>query len=212
MTNFLNSVRLTALVAALTFLAGCGSMPTGPALDDSGARVATNGVEAQQAYTLPTDETVQPGGSGSATEPTPDDELPPVGGGGSTQNQGTMLTETLGGTVRGGRWRVEVPTGAVDGSARFLVTPTNAGGGIVNLAIFPVEKNHFDTPVRLVADCHGVPLQRLRTWFISWYNPATGGWERVPGSTVDSRKKTVSAPLNHFSTYMVGPEAGRAGW
>jgi hypothetical protein len=211
MTNFPNSLRLTALAATLTFFAGCGSMPSAPVLDDSSARVANNGVQAQQAYTLPSDDQTLPdGGSAPMIDPAPEDELP-LGGGG-TQNQGTMLTEALGGTVRNGRWRVEVPPGAVVGSARVSVTPNSSRAGIVSLGIFPSEKNYFATPVRLVVDCRTVPTSKLRGWFISWYNPATGIWTRVPGSTVDSRRKIVSAPLSHFSLYCVGANPGRSGF
>ena len=208
MKNF----QLTALVAALACFAGCGSLPTGPVLDDSSARVATNGAETHQAMTLPIDEPAPSEGGPAQINPMPEDELPPVGGGGGTQNQGTTLTEALGGTVRSGRWRVEVPPGAVVGSARVSVVPNGARPGIVNLGIFPSEKNYFATPVRLVVDCRTVPTSRLRSWFISWYNPATATWVPVPGLVVDTRKKTISVPLSHFSMYCVGPEAGQSGW
>jgi len=211
MTNFPNSLRLTALVAALACFAGCGSMPSAPVLDDSSARVAANGTQTQQAMTMPIDDPTLPEGPGAVIDPTPEDELPPVGGGG-TQNQGTMLTEALGGTVRSGRWRVEVPPGAVVGSARVSVLPNSAHAGIVNLGIFPSEKNYFATPVRLVVDCRTVPTSRLRSWFISWYNPATATWVPVPGLVVDTKKKTISVPLSHFSMYCVGPAAGQSGW
>jgi len=211
MTNFPNVVRLTTLAVALACFAGCGSMTSAPVLDDSSARVATNGTEMQQAYTLPIDTPELPDGGVPVIDPAPEDELP-LGGGGSAQNQGTMLTGSLGGTVRSGRWRVEVPPGAVFGSANVSVVPNSAHPGIVNLGIFPSEKNDFARPVRLVVDCRTVPTSKLRNWFISWYNPASGTWVRVPGSTVDTKKKFVSAPLSHFSMYCVGPEAGRAGW
>ena len=210
MTTFPNLKRLTALVAALACLAGCGSMPSAPVLDDSSARVATNGTQTQQAFMLPIDDPAPSEGGVPMIDPAPEDELP-LGGGGST-NQGTNLTETQGGTVRSGRWRIEVPPGAVTGSAYFSVSPSSAQAGIVSLGIYPSEKNDFAKPVLLVADCRNVPTSQMRKWFISWYNPATGTWVRVPGSTVDTRRKTVSAPLSHFSMYMVGPEEGRAGW
>jgi len=213
MTNFPTSLRLTALAATLACLAGCGSLPSAPVLDDSAARVATNGVQAQQAFTLPSDDGPLPEGPAPTNEPTPpDDELAPIGAGGSSQNQGTLLSETNGGIVRSGRWRIVVPPGAISGSARFTVTPSTTSGGIVRLGILPLEKNQFAKPVLLVADCHNVPPKQLRSWFVSWFNPRTGSWERVPGSTVDTKKKTVSASLSHFSTYMVGPDVGRAGW
>jgi hypothetical protein len=211
MREFPSSVRLIPLLAALACLAGCGSMTSAPVLDESGARVATNGAGTQQSFTMPIDEPQLPDGGAPVLEPAPEEELP-LGGGGSTQDVGTMLNGDAGGTVRSGRWRVDVPPGAVSGSARISVTPSSKRGGIVNLGIFPSEKNHFDRPVRLVADCHGIPPHQLATWCVSWYNPSSRSWELVPGATVDTRRKTISVSLSHFSTYMVGPEVGRAGW
>jgi hypothetical protein len=207
MTNFPNPMRLIALVATLACLAGCGQMPNAPILDDSTARIETNGAT-PQARTLTIDDPTLPGAPAVQPEPTPDPELPPQGGG-STQQQGTQLTESLGGTVRSGRWRVEVPPGAFTGTARVSVTP-NSRGGVCALEIYPAEKNYFATPVRLVVDCHNVPPRQLAKWFISWYNPGTGTWVRVAGSVVDTKKKTVSAsPTSRLHGRARG---GQAGW
>ena len=48
---------------------------------------------------------------------------------------------------------------------------------------------------------------------IVWLNPATNTWTPVAGSTVDLNRKIVTAPLQHFSAYAVGPiVGGKAGW
>ena len=64
----------------------------------------------------------------------------------------------------------------------------------------------------LTVNCSSVPTDVLRTYVIFWYNPTTKTWVPVSGSTVNLTTKTVSAPLQHFSNYSVGPTGGKAGW
>ena len=80
------------------------------------------------------------------------------------------------------------------------------------LEILPAEKNNFRIPVRLTASCSSVPAEQLKNYVIFWFNPATKTWVPVVGSTVDLTRKTVSAPLQHFSVYAVGAKGGKAGW
>jgi hypothetical protein len=185
----------------LFLFAGCGAMPTSPVNQRS---APTREV---QSATMPIDDPAPP----EASLP----DAPAASGilaGDELIERAAMLPAALGGTVRNGRWRIEVPAGAVSATARFTVAVPSAKSGAVELGIEPAEMNRFATPVRLVADCHGVPPKKLAGWFISWYDPSTGAWVRVPGSVVDLRKKTVSAPLAHFSTYAVGPAEGKSGW
>ena len=117
----------------------------------------------------------------------------------------------VGGTVSNGRWRVDVPAGAIDGNATVSVGVVSTASQAVQLDILPLDKNHFATPVRVTCDCSGISSILLKTYVINWYNPATRTWVPVAGSTVDLTNKTVSAPLEHFSAYSCGP-AGKAGW
>ena len=83
----------------------------------------------------------------------------------------------------------------------------NSTSGSCQLEILPTTKNHFATPARLTVSCPGVPDDALRNYTIFWLDPATRKWVPVAGSTVDLATKTVSAPLQHFSTYSVGSKA-----
>jgi hypothetical protein len=122
------------------------------------------------------------------------------------------IVGNLGGTLTNGRWTVTLPAGAVDGSATISVAVPGLTSPACDLGITPADKNHFAVPARLTVDCAAVPLDQLRSYVIYWYDPSTRTWVPVAGSSVDLASKTVSAPLQHFSTYAVGPSGGRAGW
>lgn len=129
-----------------------------------------------------------------------------------------LLTVTLnlvggtGGSVINDKWRVVIPPGAVEGNATVGMGVDKSARSDVQLEILPIEKNHFLVPATLTFDCTGVSSSDLRNYTIYWYNPATRAWVEVPGSKVDLAKKTVSAPLSHFSQYSAGPKGGKAGW
>lgn len=201
------SPKRLALAAALTMFTGCGALPTAP-LDTNRAALPAPTAR-PRASTMPIDD---PAPADHAAPPSTPLVVLPDGIGSGLNERAALLAADVGGTLRNGRWRIEVPAGAVTGTARYSVAVSGAKAGVVELGIAPEEMNHFAVPVRLVADCRGVPPKQLATWFISWYDPDTNTWVRVPGSAVDAKKKTVSAPLAHFSTYCVGPEAGRSGW
>ena len=123
------------------------------------------------------------------------------------------IVGSIGGSLTNGRWRVDVPAGAVDGTATVSVGAVSSTSPNCQLEITPADKNHFLKPVLLTVNCSSVPTETLRTYAIFWYNPTTKTWVPVTGSTVDLTNKRVSAPLQHFSNYAVGPVVGgKAGW
>jgi len=122
------------------------------------------------------------------------------------------IVGSVGGSLTNGRWRVDVPAGAFDGSATVRIGVIDDTSPSCQLEILPAEKNNFRIPVRLTASCSSVPAEQLKDYVIFWFNPATKTWVPVVGSTVDLTRKTVSAPLQHFSVYAVGAKGGKAGW
>ena len=123
------------------------------------------------------------------------------------------IVGSVGGSLTNGRWRVDVPAGAFDGTATVKVGVLTDLSPTCQLEISPADKNHFQRPVLLTVDCASVPTTALRTYAIFWLNPATNTWTPVAGSTVDLNRKIVTAPLQHFSAYAVGPiVGGKAGW
>lgn len=119
---------------------------------------------------------------------------------------------SVGGSLSNGRWQVDVPAGAVEGSATISLSVSSLTSPDCHLEIAPLSKNQFSVPVTLTADCRGVPADELAKYVIYWYNPALETWVPVSGSKVDLTQKTVSAELEHFSRYAVGPVGGRSGW
>jgi hypothetical protein len=201
---------LVAVCLAANLASGCGVMPTAPSVSS----VATSPSAATQAPG-PAQATPAPKASIQRTAE-PGSLLGIVGGllGGVIQLVFRVLNlvGSIGGTLTNGRWRVEIPANAVDGNATVkLGVPSSSSSGC-SLDISPADKNHFSVPVMLVVDCRNVPLDVLKTYSIYWYNPTTSTWVAVSGSKVDLTNKTVSAPLQHFSTYSVAPNSGKAGW
>lgn len=122
------------------------------------------------------------------------------------------LVGGVGGSLTQGRWKVTIPAGAVDGNATVGMGVQSLTSSECSLEILPLTKNRFSKPVTLTIDCRDVALSQLQTYTIYWFNPTTAKWEEVRGSKVDLGKKTVSAPLLHFSRYAAGPRGGKAGW
>jgi hypothetical protein len=122
------------------------------------------------------------------------------------------LVGSLGGSLTNGRWRVVIPPDAVSGDATVTLGVTSSTSGECQLEISPADKNHFDRPATLTIDCRNLTSDQLRSCVIKWFDPSTGKWVPVQGSAVDLTNKSVSAPLQHFSRYCVGPVDGKAGW
>jgi len=118
------------------------------------------------------------------------------------------ISGLLGGTVSAGKFKVVIPPLALAGTATVTVTQSDLSKPVVELAITPASANRFRVPVTLIAQGSGLDLRTLSASYISYFNPATGTWQRVLGSTVDLKLLTVQAPLWHFSTYRVESKAG----
>ena len=119
---------------------------------------------------------------------------------------------SIGGSLSNGRWRLDIPAGAIDGNATVGIGVSSSTSSEAELQIKPEDKNHFSTPVRVTVTCPGVSDATLRGYVILWYNPAIRTWVPVEGSSVNLASRSVSAPLQHFSLYRVGPNPTRAGW
>jgi hypothetical protein len=178
-----------ALVLALGLVVGCGQMPTSPA-----PAVQAAASSAQQA--------AQPDGLIGSL----------LGGVLNLLFRVLNLVGSLGGSLSNGRWRVEIPANAVGGDAKVVLGVAGGSSSECQLEISPVSLNHFSTPVILKVDCRSVSTSALRNYVIYWFDPGKRVWTEVAGSSVDLAGKSVSAPLQHFSRYAVGPAGGRAGW
>jgi hypothetical protein len=123
----------------------------------------------------------------------------------------TVRMGVLGGVVSVGDFTVVVPPMALRRAASVTVTQADLAQPVVELEIAPASANDFRLPVILLADVSRMDRSLLSIAHISYWNPATGEWERVEGSVVNIAGLTVSAPLMHFSKYRVS-SGGKAGW
>jgi hypothetical protein len=187
------TIASLALILVMSFVGGCGTAPTAPLV-------------AQQApVTMTLDGSADSNGLIGSIVGIVGDLVRLV-------VRVLNLDGSRGGSISNGRWRVDIPANAVDGTAVVTMgVPSQTSPGVA-LEITPASKNHFATPARLSAKCDGVSDRELRTYVIHWYNPDTRTWVPVEGSTVDLTTRTVNAPLQHFSKYSVAPLGGKAGW
>lgn len=181
---------------AVMIVAGCSSLPTQPPTgttsDSRQASQALLGLGSTDGSTTTSTTTTTSTGTVGATS-------------------SKTINGLLGGTITAGKFTVIVPPAAFIGTATITVNQPDVTKLQVNLGISPASMNHFLLPVLLVADGSGMNPQLLSVAFISWYNPATGQWVPVAGSSVSLLNLTVTAPLFHFSTYRVDTQS-KAGW
>src|SRR5262249_13022757 len=111
-------------------------------------------------------------------------------------------------TITNGRWRLDVPAGAIAGDATVGIGVQSPSAFSCRLQILPETLNHLNVPVTVTANCRDVEREQLRTWVIWWFDPMQNQWVIVQNSKVDLTNGTVSAPLPHCSFYAAGPAGG----
>ena len=116
------------------------------------------------------------------------------------------------GSVSNGRWRLDVPAGAIAGDATVGIGVQSPTAFSCQLEILPATLNHFATPVTVTATCKDIDRDKLRGYVVWWFDPMQNKWVVLESSKVDLVNGTVSAPLPHCSAYAVGPRDGKAGW
>jgi hypothetical protein len=182
-----------AVVAALASiaLAGCAALPTAPTPDASSDAIEVSLVRTPENAGLIGD--ILDGLTGTV------------------ESALVSITGSLGGVATKGRFTVEVPPGAFDGTGEISIEVPDPEELLVNLDISNVP-NEFELPVKLVisfAGYEGSPEADPAYFKIIWFNEEAGRWEMLP-SVVDLEGQTVSAQLKHFSTY--GVLEAKAGW
>lgn len=182
--RFHAALALMALIAGV----GCSSLPTGPNPD-----VAPGGASMDGAGTAAT----------AGADPTPIQF--------ESATSSKQIFGVLGGRVSAGNFTVILPPSAVSSVATVTVTQPDIFRPVVSLDITPASANKFKAPVTLVVDASRMSTERLAKAYLAWLDPATGKWVPVSGSTVDLEKRTIQAPLQHFSVYAIAIDS-KAGW
>jgi len=115
-----------------------------------------------------------------------------------------------GGTIRAGRFSVQIPAGAFSGSATVMVSMADSTVMMCDLTISPKSANVFKYPAVLTADLSGTLVDTSTfpsTVTVYWYDPVRRVWVNLAAQCWVSGS-SVSASLDHFSKY----SAGKAGW
>ena len=192
------SIACCAVIAVVVLMVGCSQLPTAPSGRDhvdffAAERSAGRGAQQQGPGT---------GGSDSVVTSTPLDSV--------------LVSQAVDGqnscTMQAGRFMLDIPRGAIDGPATIKMA-TTTGGGRIDLHIVPEDRNQFAVPVILSLDLTHVSPAARADIGIFWIDPVSGDWVLVEGSTLDPRTHILSAPLSHFSSYVVGcKHVSKAGW
>ena len=109
----------------------------------------------------------------------------------------------VGGMVSLGDHYYVVPPGAVNGMVRFTLEYASFTGVGVDCGPSPLA---FDVPVMLTLSYNNTQYENsgnpsgLRIWHVT----ADGTLEEVEGCIVDTNAQTVTAPVTHFSRYILG--------
>jgi hypothetical protein len=200
-----------ALMLAGT-LTGCGSMSTSPLTDMNQDMAGGATMDGAGASTMPSDdgpEIEAPPNVAPTAQPSTLQVLAPFTPGTSSgmNENNSDVQASKGGTLKNGRWTLDIPKNALAGDAQITFGVPSASSWGCELQISPADLNHFAAPVQLTVDCNGVSKKKLALYAIFCYDAVHQTWLRVPGSKVDTKKKTVTAPLSHFSIYCVKPSA-----
>ncbi len=110
-----------------------------------------------------------------------------------------------GGTLRCGRFRLDIPAGAFAGTATIQMAQPDSTVMLCDLSISPSSFNHFSKPVTLTLDASGLTVS-AGSLSIYWYDPLTRLWIDLRAKT-DPATGQVTQQLTHFSRY-VGAKAG----
>jgi hypothetical protein len=183
---------VVALALAVGLALGCGNVPTAPVPGDQ-ATVSAAQRSAESAGLLDPLESI-------------------VDGLVKLIVRTLRLVGSIGGSLSNGRWRLDIPANAIEGTATVTLGVPSLTSPVCQLEILPASQNSFSTPVTLTVDCSRISSDELQHYVILCYDPETRSWVPVEGSRVDLTTKTVSAPLHHFSTYSVGRSWGKSGW
>lgn len=134
-----------------------------------------------------------------------------LGGGNKDATTKTAVIGILGGVLSVGDFTLVIPPAALTRRATVTMSQPDLARPEIELNISPASANRFLLPVLLVANAERMDRSLLSIAHISYYNPTTRQWERVPGCSVSLLNLTVTAPLWHFSRYRVSAN-GKAGW
>jgi hypothetical protein len=119
----------------------------------------------------------------------------------NTQNQSTSrsISASAGGIIGVQEFKISIPAGALKSNASISI---DCDDNLYLQADFGPDGTQFKVPATITisyanADLTGILPADLS---ISWFDPATQQWIDL-GGMVDTKSKTVSVPVWHFTEY-----------
>jgi hypothetical protein len=61
----------------------------------------------------------------------------------------------------------------------------------------------FSSPITITESYDPSLIPAGTSPYLAWYNPATGQWEQLTTVSIDTVNHTITASVNHFSTFAV---------
>jgi hypothetical protein len=61
----------------------------------------------------------------------------------------------------------------------------------------------FSSPITITASYDPSLIPAGTSPYLAWYNPTTGQWEHLTTVSIDTVNHTITASVNHFSTFAV---------
>ena len=110
------------------------------------------------------------------------------------------------------RWHAIVPPAAIQGDAQVAIRVSSPLAGECVIEVTPPDLNKFEVPATVRVSCGSLSASQLAQSVLFEFDTTAQCWVEIPGSTVDSSSRSVSAQVDHFGLYTVGPEGGKAGW
>ena len=127
-----------------------------------------------------------------------------VQGEGALDGASTLVTADKGGVVAWGRFRLEIPAGAL--SEDTVIEISRPDRHVVRCELGP-HGLQFNKPVTLQINYEGTSADgsedAMPALGVYWFNEDAGRWELV-GKSVDSGADKMEAELEHFSDYTAG--------
>jgi hypothetical protein len=126
--------------------------------------------------------------------------------GASSKAGSALIKADEGGIVSWGRFRVDIPAGALSEDTEIKISRPNPQAVMCELEPHGIQ---FNTPVTLRIDYGGTAAAdneaNMPSLGVYWYNEDSGIWE-VVGKRIDAKSNKMEASLEHFSKYGAGAD------
>jgi hypothetical protein len=131
-----------------------------------------------------------------------------VEGEGGSEGTSSLVSASDGGVVSWGRFRLEIPAGALSEDTVIEISRPDPGFVMCELKPHGLQ---FNEPVTLQIDYSGTAAEAdeasMPAFGVYWFDEATNEWTMV-GDDIDEGADKMQAELAHFSKYGSGMEPG----